>query len=388
MDARADDMRSARENAPPASPVRYFTAVAASAALVLAAFGIVNYRIDPLQFHRRATRFAPQFSFEQRFQNPGLARNYDYDTVIIGSSVTENFYPDEVEARLGGRALKLSISGSTAHEQALILDVAFRHRAPRNVIWALDWFAFATEPDAVRDDRGPFPDYLYRPGLRTIRGYLLNWDTFTHSLTTMRADAPLRDLASLNAWDEERPADCFELVRLYHDPEALRSKQRIMARLAHGAEAVRPNAEANFFRIVEAHPETTFYAYFPPYSVAHHRYYARHFPREYAALEVLRRLVAGRSPDLPNLRLYDFQAATDWTHDFDEYADITHHSRRINGYILDAFTTGRYRVESPGQLADLRAETAAFRAPITPKLCGEETTTARSHVARLPQPAR
>jgi len=348
----------------------YLVAMATAALLVLLIFGSFNYAIDPLQFYRKATLYPPRFSTEQRFQNPGLARNYEYDTVVIGTSMTENFYPRDVEARLGGKTLNLSISGATAHEQAMILDVALRSRAPESVIWGLDWFAFATPHDAVRRDFGPFPRYLYGSGLRAIRGYLLNWDTFQLSLDAIRSRAPTAELESLNTWDTQRRQGCEEVVSSFHDPEVLRNNVAAMKRRVADADAMRTTLDESLFRLAARHPDTVFYAYFPPYSIAHHVYFRAHFPREYAALEMMRRLVSERAGEFPNLRIFDFQTVEDWTHDFSEYVDMSHHSRTVNGYILDALASGSFRADPREGIVDLRSQVARFTAPMSTDVCG------------------
>ena len=84
----------------------------------------INFIVDPLQYYRRASWYPPHFSDNQRFQNPGLIRNYDYDTIVLGTSHSENFLASDIARILGRRALKLSISGSSIHEQSLTLRLA------------------------------------------------------------------------------------------------------------------------------------------------------------------------------------------------------------------------------------------------------------------------
>src|SRR5207244_2667821 len=119
----------------------------------------IVYAVDPMQFFRRAA-YAPVFSTNERYQLPGLAKNYDYDTVIAGTSMSQNFYPSYANKVLGARVLKVAISGSSAHEQFLILNVAVRTGKVKRVIWGLDEWAFSGAPDRVRDDLGMFPHYL------------------------------------------------------------------------------------------------------------------------------------------------------------------------------------------------------------------------------------
>jgi len=84
---------------------------------------LINFIIDPLQFYHSAF-YKPVFSKQQRYQNPGLVKNYKYDTIIIGSSMSENNVPSYLNAKMEVNALKLSIMGSSAKEQYIIAILA------------------------------------------------------------------------------------------------------------------------------------------------------------------------------------------------------------------------------------------------------------------------
>lgn len=103
--------------------------------------GGLTYVLDPLQYYRKSTWYSPVFTSEQRYQNPGLVRNYSYDTIILGTSMTENFLPSVVGEALGGQAIKLSMRGSTADEQYKIASLALETGKVKKVLWGLDYFA-------------------------------------------------------------------------------------------------------------------------------------------------------------------------------------------------------------------------------------------------------
>src|SRR4051794_17995598 len=121
-----------------------------------------NFVVDPLQFHHRAWVTPPVFFYGmQRHEVPGLARNYTQDIAVVGTSVTENFLPSHVMASWGRPAVKLSMSGSTGHEQFLAARLAIGAGA-REILWGVDVDAFYGRTDRVRNDV-VFPHYLYRP---------------------------------------------------------------------------------------------------------------------------------------------------------------------------------------------------------------------------------
>jgi hypothetical protein len=51
-----------------------------------------------------------------------------------------------------------------------------------------------------------------------------------------------------------------------------------------------------------------------------------------------------RLAPFPKARVFDFQLATNITHDLENYTDPVHYSRRINEWIVDSIASDRFRV--------------------------------------------
>ena len=100
----------------------------ASLALLLAAIAAICLTvivIDPFQVYRPATRYLPPIDrTTQVYANAGVARSYAYDSAVVGTSVTENFRPSQMDSLLGGRFIKLCTSAGTAYNHALLMDLA------------------------------------------------------------------------------------------------------------------------------------------------------------------------------------------------------------------------------------------------------------------------
>ena len=96
----------------------------ASLALLLAAIAAICLTvivIDPFQVYRPATRYLPPIDrTTQVYANAGVARSYAYDSAVVGTSVTENFRPSQMDSLLGGRFIKLCTSAGTAYNLSLI----------------------------------------------------------------------------------------------------------------------------------------------------------------------------------------------------------------------------------------------------------------------------
>ena len=69
--------------------------------------GIV-FIADPLfQYHKPWLTETP-YLYNSVYQAPGLARNTTYDSVLLGTSMTENFQTDWFDRELGWNTVKLT----------------------------------------------------------------------------------------------------------------------------------------------------------------------------------------------------------------------------------------------------------------------------------------
>ena len=86
--------------------------ISASVGLLLVCAATV-FLLDPaFQYHLPFAGIEATYTNE-RYQNAGLIKNEDYDSICIGSSVTSNFRASWFDERFGGKTLKVSYPGGT-----------------------------------------------------------------------------------------------------------------------------------------------------------------------------------------------------------------------------------------------------------------------------------
>ncbi|MGN0776818.1 MAG: hypothetical protein ACI4MM_09115, partial [Candidatus Ventricola sp.] len=125
--------------------------------------------IDPFQVYRLAAHYVPPIdNTTQVYANAGIVRNYAYDSAIVGTSVTENFRPSQMDELLGGRFIKLCTSAGTAYNHALLLELAFETHDMRRIVYGLDVYSMIADLDETGSDvplylydRNPFNDVQY-----------------------------------------------------------------------------------------------------------------------------------------------------------------------------------------------------------------------------------
>ena len=77
--------------------------------LLLLSAGTV-YVVDPFEHYRQASFYTPLYD-NQVYCNSGIARHYDYDAVLLGSSMVENTRASSLDEHFGVRSVKLPFKG-------------------------------------------------------------------------------------------------------------------------------------------------------------------------------------------------------------------------------------------------------------------------------------
>ncbi|CAI6051824.1 hypothetical protein [Cohnella sp. JJ-181] len=287
---------------------------------------------DPLQIYHRQDWYTPVFFKEERYQNAGLARTQDYDIIIIGSSMTENFRSSQVGAELGGKALKLSISGSTVDEQYKTAKLALETGKVKKVLWGIDYFSLKTESGDNKD----FPDYLYDNKLWNDYPYWFNYTFFKlwlRGLQRTLEGGPPTNLDLLNNWDHAVKFGREKALTAYE--RALKSEVGY-GRNEEPLDIVRANFDRYILSLVRAYPEVEFMFYYPPYSILRQQVWYKLNPTRFQNQMQMRKLMFEAFDRYPNAAVYDFQNERSWTYNLDLYSDLSHHKGLINDRISEA----------------------------------------------------
>ena len=87
--------------------------------------------VDPFGIIPIAPHLDRRFvSSNRNFSVAGVARKRDYDSAIVGSSIVNEFRPDDLDAAIGGRFVNLSIWGGNACGEQSLAAEAFSRNHP------------------------------------------------------------------------------------------------------------------------------------------------------------------------------------------------------------------------------------------------------------------
>jgi hypothetical protein len=308
----------------------------------------LNFIIDPYQQFRPARLYNVYFEQQEgRYLNAGIAKSYDYKSVVLGTSHSANFRLSELREKILLRQpIKLIIPGSSAYEQNITLATVFENREIEAVFYAIEQSAFQADATGFRRSWIDFPMYLYEESARNRIRYLASLDTFFEGIDAVRKSI-------LNPGDLQ-----YSFERMYewqHVKEKEFTRQGLLAewknqtenkklkRPVYGLDDTIDSFNSNILIHLQRHPDTDFIIFHPPYSIL--RYKLMDMRGILADHLKFKEYIYSVTRDLDNVTLYDFQAEREITHDLANYKDLTHYHQRINSWMLDQIAAGRYRVD-------------------------------------------
>lgn len=306
--------------------------------IILVIIGVIIIIFDPFFHYHGPISSLKTVLTEREYQMAGSITNLDYDSVILGSSVAENYNNQWFNEGFDCTTIKaIRASGSTA-DLIYYLEKSFENHDIKNVFYNLDTFALTTDSTTSFEETG-FPMYLLNGvGLDDIR-YVLNKDVLLEKIPYMLAYSYLVDYDegesySWYQWKDALFNNKAGLLERYENPmDCLEMKEETFYE-------DQLNENIDFIKEqIEAHPETRFYLFFPPYSMLwwNDMYYrgdtdAYLFCVEQAIVDLI---------DYENVTIYNFQNDREIILNLDNYMDTIHFSKDINQLIADYIIEGK-----------------------------------------------
>lgn len=301
--------------------------------------------VDPFfHYHAPLAGFPYQVD-NQLSQNPGMARHMEYDSVILGSSMTVNFNTEWFREEMNLNTRKLCYSGAYPKDQANIMDQIYRSDNRVDAVFlGVDVITYS---GAVDETKYPLPEYLYDDVLWNDVSYLWNKDVLLNYILRPIADPEPTDLATVySSWWTDDYYNIQWVMHGYEPPAASPDEKPV----DYFTAAVEENMDRNICPYIEAHPETTFYIFFPPYSILFWNN-ALVENRLEATLQEYR-CITDKVIGYDNVRVFFFNDMEDVVTDLNRYADYTHYHPDINHYMTECFADGTYEIKDCEELEE------------------------------------
>lgn len=298
---------------------------------------LVFWIFDPYFHFHKPFSFVSYRMYDERYTNDGISRHFDYDAMITGTSMAQNFKTSEADALFGVNAVKETFSGAGYKELSQNLERALqRNDRLKTVIWTMDSNSMIRDKDY--DQYEGYPTYLYDDNPWNDVSYVFNKNVWYHGvlpnlIMTLKGE-PSTTFDEYSSWEKETG---YEYVMQSYD----RWEQK--AETAPGlteadVEMVTANIQQNFVDLVNQYPDTTFYIFYTPYSICWWDFMNQegminyYFEAELIATKLLL--------ECPNVRLYNFNDKYDIITNLDNYRDKEHYGAHVNSMILEWLSDG------------------------------------------------
>ena len=318
--------------------------------VVVVLFGIL-WLYDPLQlFHKPIFRETTFFG-DMRLAARGIIRYYDFDSVILGTSMLENTSAKEAGEKLGGKWVNLSLINSSYDERAVILEYLFGYKKPQKIIYSLESFTIASIKDSSRFD------YLYDGNpLDDFKVYLN--DKFILCALAWREskDCTGRDLEELLKWSNHEDLKIlfggFEKWLKYGKKETIAMLKNIkdtpfvVKKDNFDLEKQRSYIQTYVLDFVAENPKTQFYFIVPTYSRLSYRIGSDNFDNKAFYNRALNlKWFVQELEKYPNAKIFGFDTL-DYADDIANYKGFTHYNVDMNSLHLDSIRGEKHILDS------------------------------------------
>lgn len=252
----------------------------------------------------------------------------------------ENFKTSEANRIFNANFIKIPFSGATYKEINDVLQRAYISKKEiQNVIRCLDYSLLMRDKDAYRDDV-TYPTFLYNQNIFDDINYILNKSLLRYSLGVIQHTSSGQPTTSFDTYANWNQKFTFgpDIVKSYPlgkgKSYTFGEKKSFEKNLSDkDKNMILENIRQNVTQLAKEHPETTFYYFFPPYSIF---YWAilddtgeinwRIDAEQLAIEEILK---------VPNIKLYSFCNNFDLICNLENYKDYVHYGEWVNSQILE-----------------------------------------------------
>lgn len=315
--------------------------------LTLGGIGISVYQVDPF-FHYHKPDLS-RYYYElnnQRSQNDGIIKHFDYDAMITGTSMASGFKTSEADQLFSKNFIKVTFSGAYYKELNDNIETALKINPNiKTVIRSLDLSYCDRIEDEGRSDLGDYPRYLYDCNPFNDVHYLFNRDiVFDRTFPMIKGythggEVGITPFDDYPGYMESFPSG---INTVKPDGIAVSEPSEYLHLTEQDKVIIASNVENNVIRVADEYPDVDFYYFFPPYSIAFWGD-AINEGTIYRWLEA-KRFITELLVVHPNVHLFSFFVRMDIITDLNNYKDTMHCSQWVYSLMLKWMEEGKYQL--------------------------------------------
>ena len=301
---------------------------------LLIGFGTVIIIIDPYFHYHAPLSFLEYPIHNERYQNDGIVKHFEYNGIITGTSMTQNFKVSEFDELFGVNSVKVSFAGASYREINENLKRAVRANPDIQIILrGLDYNALGYKKDDMLYDSVLYPLYLYDDKFYNDVRYILNKSVWFNDaygvIEYTKAGNETTDFDSYNNWNAHYAFGKEAVDATYSRNER---SDEIVRMTDDDYKNLHEHLRQNITLFVEKNPQINFYLFFTPYSI----YYWDSLNQS-GMLEKQLELEKETIKTLisyENIYLFSFFDEFEMICDLNNYKDIAHYGEDVNSQIL------------------------------------------------------
>jgi hypothetical protein len=368
---------------------RYFIILTAGWMLPAAIILCINLLVDPYRiFHKPWIRDNYYLNNGMRIADSGIINTESFDSIILGTSMADNFSPAEASRIFGGKFVNLSLDGTSIAERSIVLNYALEKRKLNAVIYSLDWGTLdiaspvntSIAPFAYLYDDSSLNDILIYANPKLLK-YAYCGNIFVSSDSP--CDDTKKDIENLTEWYSVQ--DAIKRFGGLHNWLENRNNVEIKNALTGIAKTIKSidsgqvkavdwtvvARETSMHQLVfrdyllqyaAKYPEVKFYLFFPPYSRLNFALTEQGNPQAFETYLETLRFVVRESKKYDNVKIFGFETES-FLDDIANYRDTIHYHQRINSEMLHWMNNGDHQLTTSnldGYINEITARAAIY----------------------------
>ena len=314
-----------------------FTAILIS---LLSATAAITIIIDPFFHYHKPLEGTFVYYNREPYQNPGILQHFDYDTVMLGSSMSENFKTSLFREYLGENVVKTSHQAAGTYNLWQYATIALEaNQKLDKIYWGIDTWAAEYNPSYSFD---PVPEYLVDNNPFNDGKYLWNRDVF-EAYNSVILTMTIKGVSNADNMDATWN---WSSARFFSQQEALKTKTEVNASSQYSFDERQEHYEENFegyiLSLVRDNPNDKFVFWYPPYSI---RFWKETSDNGLLDERLERcKKMTGKLLQYENVEVYGFQNDESIITNLYLYTDVVHYAQSVNDYMTECFATGEHRL--------------------------------------------
>lgn len=294
----------------------------------------IVFIFDPFFHYHKPIKPLKAVLTQAEYQVIGTLRTFDYDSLIAGSSMAENYNNRWFDETFDCKAIKAVKPGANTSDLVYLLEAAYEEKEIKNIFYTLDIAALTTTVQEHYVNDG-MPLYLYNKNPLDDVKYLFNKHVLFEDIPYMIANSFMGDY---DEGDSFNWAKYKEFGNLHYTPTEEKMEEKTFDEYAKYVD----NNISKLENLVKSHPETNYIFMIPPYSSLW--WYEADICGEieqdfYALDQAFTRLLPHK-----NVEIHYFQSIEDIVSNLNLYMDLIHYHPDVNKALVELIPGNEYKV--------------------------------------------